>query len=186
MCAALAGCQAPGARDANEQTRLLRIADYDRYVDNAMTLLREIDAPPAYANRATGEIVSHPTTSGQWFEFWRQDARGGYQVLESSLHTVRRTIHINITPADDGETTGAGEVYSVAVEVDKERLNAPERQITTTSGALSLYSPRVPTVEGTRGSRGLQWVALGRDPVLEAYLLKRLSRLPDVTALPTD
>jgi hypothetical protein len=140
-------------------------------------------------DRARGLIVSDPTTSAQWFEWWRADAPGGYQLLESSLHTIRRVVTVHVEPVDAAGTAaaasgeplppeerGAGR-YRLAVQVEKSRYSAPERQITTASGALQIYSESTPTVEGERGprSRRVQWVPLGRDPLLEAFLLAKLS-----------
>ena len=48
-----------------------------------------------------------------------------------------------------------------------------------------MYSPGVPTTEGLRGpgSRKVQWVPLGRDPLLEAFLLDKLMQAsPELTA----
>ncbi len=75
-----------------------------------------------------------------------------------------------------------GERYRVSVRVDKSRLSVPQRQVTTASGALVVYSQRIPTVEGTRAApRDEQWVPLGRDGLLEGDLLARfVNLLPEV------
>jgi hypothetical protein len=59
--------------------------------------------------------------------------------------------------------------------------------VTTASGALAIYNERLPTTEGLRGaaSRGEHWVPLGRDVLLEGYLLDRIAaRLPEVEPVP--
>jgi hypothetical protein len=69
------------------------------------------------------------------------------------------------------------------VQVDKLRYSAPERQVTTGSGALAISSEKTPDVEGLRGPRShrAEWVPLGRDPLLEAFLLQRIAGArPDV------
>lgn len=160
---------------------VLHVTDREAFIDDALSLLRLVDVPPRYVERATGLIVSEPTTSAQWFEPWRVDAPGGYQLLESSLHTVRRTVTIRIEPSDEAATqpvsAAGGAAQRVSVRVDKERLNVPPRQVTTASGALSLYSARMPTEAGMRGpvARFATWVPLGRDPILEENLLARLA-----------
>jgi hypothetical protein len=185
----LSGCQAP-AQPSGPTEMVLHVPDYEAFLDGSLTVLRLYDFPPDRVDRTRGLIVSHPTTSGQFFEWWRVDSRGGYQTLESSLHTMRRIVTVNIVPAGNSESASApaadesGGLYRVRVQVDKSRYSAPERQITTTSGALAIYSERVPTVEGLRGpqSRGAQWVPLGRDALLESFLLAKLSdALADVT-----
>ncbi len=210
----LAGCQAP-PQSAGPTDIILRVPDYEVFVDDSLSLLRRCDFPPEYVDRTRGLVISKPATSGQWFEPWRVDSQGGYQLLESSLHTMRRVVTINIEPlnaladTDDEEapppsaatetqpvtaedTPGTTEEdsrpaprYRVAVRVDKSRYSAPERQVTTASGALAIYNERLPTTEGLRGarSRGEQWVPLGRDKLLEAFLLARLAEVsPEVEA----
>jgi hypothetical protein len=180
--AALAGCQAP-AVPSGPTERVVRIEDYDAFLDQAATLLRELDLPPTRIDRVSGEIVLRPTTRGQWFEWWRPDSRGGYQTLESSLHTLRSRGRVAIRPSDP-----ALAAYVLSVEVEKERFSSPERQVTTTSGALAIYSERLPTTEGLRASRlrDDHWVSLGRDGLLEAYLLERLAALPATDAPAAD
>ena len=173
----LTGCQAPPT--ATEPTQMvLRIPDRDAFVDASLTILREYDFPPQRVDRARGLIVTGRTTGGQWFEPWRVDSQGPYQVLESSLHTIGRTATVTLEPTETSDDR-----YRVAVQVDKSRYSAPERQITTASGALAIYSERIPTREGLRRaqSHDASWVPLGRDPLLEGYLLAKLAdATPDV------
>ena len=219
-----AGCRAPQATEA-PPALVVSVCDYDRYVDRVLSTLRRHDLLPERVDRGRGIVVTRPTTSGQWFEFWRSDAPGTYQLVESSLHTVRRRVTVRIDPLDDaarvamtpaaaegnaprdGETAVAalpappatsgepsaasgpatvplGGRFRVTVEVAKERYSAPERQVTTASGALAIYNERLPTTEGLRGarSRGAHWVPLGRDPLLEARLLAAVVNAPGVTA----
>jgi len=164
---------------------VLRVPDYESFFDSAITLLREHDFHPQVVDRVAGLAVTHPSTSGQWFEFWRGDSRGGYQLLESSLHTIRRTVRLSVRPAEPehGGESESTDRYRVTVEVYKERFSSPQRQVTTASGALQIYSERLPTEEGLRAARvrGDHWVPLGRDALLEEYLLGRLrSARPEV------
>lgn len=192
LCA-LSGCvTAPG--QPREPTRLtVHVSDYDAFIDDTLTLLRAHDLEPERVDRERGQIVAGPAIGGQWFEFWRSDVQGPYQAVESSLHTIRRiaTITIDADAAEsqpttrqsppDGAARPAG-AYRVSIEVAKSRYSAPERQVTTTSGILGIYSERIPTEEGRRGPRsvGEHWVALGRDGLLEAHLADRLAELPSV------
>lgn len=180
MAIAPAGCQAP-SQPSGPTMSVLRIPDYEAFFDSALTLLREHDFHPRLVDRAAGLAVTHPSTGAQWFEFWRGDSRGGYQLLESSLHTVRRSVRLSVQPEVEAEPQQRGESgsmdrYRVGVEVYKERFSSPQRQVTTASGALQIYSERLPTEEGLRAARvrGDHWVPLGRDALLEKYLLSRL------------
>jgi hypothetical protein len=217
--ALLAGCAAPAA-PTGPTSVVVDVSDYDALVDGTLTVLRQRDYEPSRVDRAAGVIVAGPTTGKQWFEFWRRDVVGKYEVLESSLHTVRRVVTVKITataaqPVDDAEitpTSGAPAVasapttaapttapatdglirpplagrYQLTIEVEKSRYSAPERQITTASGALMIYNEQIPTTEGLRGraSRDVHWVPLGRDGALEDYLLDAILKTnADVTVI---
>jgi len=171
------GCRAPAPPDGPSEI-VLRISDREAFLDATLTLLRERDFRPQRVERDAGLIVTEPCTSQQWFEFWRHDALGPYQLLEASLHTVRRNVTIRVEPAGPDRP---GDEYRVAVQVDKQRYSAPERQVTTASGALAIYSERLPTTEGLMAARtaGEHWVALGRDALLESYLLGQIARVAD-------
>ena len=197
------GCQAP-LPPAAPTALIVRIPDYDAFLDDSLSLLRRYDFTPDYVDRDRGRIISQPSTSGQWFEFWRVDSQGTYQLVESSLHTLRRVVTVDVKPLDTppADTAAAPEAasadatpndvptaqppastadadprYRLAVRVDKYRYSAPERQVTTASGALAIYSERLPTTEGLRGaaSRGAAWVPLGRDALLEGFLIEKLA-----------
>lgn len=192
LLAPLSACQSP--------PRTAPLA-YDAFIDTTLTTLRLEHFDPRRADRATGLIVTERETGAQWFEFWRNDSQGSYQLLESSLHTIGRVVTIDITPVDASEPTtqpaGLSPVtvlaaeessvglvlldegpYRVAVRVEKSRLSTPPRQITTASGAMGMYSERVPTTRGIVGPasrRGAHWVPLGRDELLEQRLLVKIA-----------
>lgn len=175
----VSGCAAPAAPNGPTSV-VMTLPDRDAFLDAAMTTLRRYDLEPARVDRASGEVVTVPTVSAQWFEFWRRDALGPYQALEASLHTIQRIVKIRAAPSDAG-----GEEYDVSVEVQKARYSAAERQVTTASGALAIYSQQLPTIDGRRGpdAADAHWVPLGRDALMEEFLLNELSqaaqRLPE-------
>ncbi|MBK9127080.1 MAG: hypothetical protein IPM13_04695 [Phycisphaerales bacterium] len=191
----LAGCAAP-PQPTGPTEIVARIPDYERFMDESVSFLRRYDFAPTFVDREQGVIVTQPATSAQWFEPWRIDARGGYNLLESSLHTTRRQVTVTVDPIDPRPAilaaaatalpavAGAADAprYRVGVKVDKSRYSAPERQVTTASGALAIYSERLPTTEGLvpRGYT-VQWIPQGRDPVLEQFILdEMLSAVPEV------
>lgn len=205
----LTGCAAP-QQPTGPTEMCVEIPDRDQFIDHTLSLLRRRDFQPSFVDRTEALIVAGPTTSGQWLEPWRSDVIGPYQILESSLHTIRRTVSIEVKPLGSaGETATEGvsspepasinvptdsapaagepgpEVYRLRVTVEKSRLAAPNRQATTGIGLLGIYSPRLPTVEGGRGVGDEQWVALGRDGFLEQDLLTQISRnLTPIAAAP--
>ena len=189
----LCGCEAP-PQPTGPTEIVARIPDYERFMDESVSFLRRYDFAPTFVDREQGVIVTQPATSAQWFEPWRIDARGGYNLLESSLHTTRRQVTVTVDPIDARPAApaagappapaSAGDAprYRVGVKVDKSRYSAPERQVTTASGALAIYSERLPTTEGLvpRGYT-VQWIPQGRDLVLEQFILdEMLSAVPEV------
>lgn len=195
------GCRAPVAPDGPAQVTM-RISDREAFLDAAASELRRRDFPIARIDLRQGVLVTRPATSQQWFEFWRRDSLGAYQIAESSTHTIRRRVTVELklrTPTEPGpnptrkrgaaveleqQTSAEPEEYAVSVLVEKERFSAPERQVTSATGALAVFSDHLPTVEGVMGPRslGAHWVPLGRDPLLEADLLERITGLAPVEA----
>lgn len=187
----LAGCQRPDPPVEPTMSRLV-VQDYESFVDRTVTLLRERDFVPQFVDRQRGLIVTRPTVCRQWYEFWRDDPQDAYHVLQASLHTVHSIVTVRIDRSPE-ESTGtpasaqpAGEELSVSVEVEKSRYSTPERQVTTASGAIGIYSERIPTTEGLRKSTVAlaHWVPLGRDGDYERHLLAAIVRREQGAAAP--
>ncbi len=68
--------------------------DYDVVWDEVIDVLREHYFVPEREDRNAGLIVTYPSISSQWFEFWRDDVLSGFDRTESSLHTIRRIVEI--------------------------------------------------------------------------------------------
>jgi hypothetical protein len=155
------------------------------FIDETLSMLRRRDFTPERVDRDAGVVVTQPSTGRQWFEFWRRDSIGGYQLLESSIHTIRRVVTVKLDPLDP-ETPD--DEFRITVQVDKQRYSAPERQVTTASSALAIYSEHLPTTEGLAASRaaGEHWIPLGRDLQFEQYLLDMLTRVTAGVAVLSD
>ncbi len=162
----------------------LHVADRERFIDDTLTMLRELDYEPGWVDRQRGVIQTKPSTGAQWFEIWRRDVIGPDQLLESSVSTIRRSVRIDL--GEGGPEPDAAATAAVEVEVRKERFSAPERQVTTASSALAIYGERLPTEEGLLNARtrGEHWIDLGRDALLERDLLRRMADLPGVSQAP--
>jgi hypothetical protein len=94
-------------------------------------------------------------------------------------------VTVHVTPTEGGSLSGESRV---SVRVDKQRYSAPERQVTTASGALAIYSEHLPTTEGLLASRteGEHWIPLGRDVLLEQYLLDTIASTTPGAISPSD
>ncbi len=77
-------------------------------------------------DRRAGVIETFPMTAQQWFEFWRDDAVTGKDLLEGSLQGVKRQARVRIVPEQaPGATTAPGAAtrpaqprqYRLSVEV---------------------------------------------------------------------
>jgi hypothetical protein len=171
LVALLVGCNRP--HPPVEPPVEVLVIDKDRIDDvwdETLDVLREHYFIPDRQDRRAGLIVSYPTLSKQWFEFWRDDAQGCYEVAESSLQSIRRTVEVRFVPVKNG--------YEVRFNVIVQRKNQPERQITSASATIMAFRDKSPLTTGDRVTRGtgVIWVTVGEDTKLANYLLHRLER----------
>jgi len=169
----LAGCVADPPMDygpVQADVIVTDEVDFDYLWDVTLRVLRRSNLRPDRQDRREGIITTMPITSQQWFELWRHDAMGPYQWAEASMHTIQRLAVVKISRRPEPGR------FRVNVKVDVFRHSAPERQVTIASGALLIYSQKLPTEQGEQLERheDLHWVHLGRDPEMEGALLKRI------------
>ena len=142
--------------------------DADTVENVAARILMELRFEPVIPEKSKGHIETEPVTGTSWFEFWRKDTIGRVQVAESSLHTVRRRATVSISPKDGGS--------QVFVKVVKERASAPGAGPTSFGSTFSMHNledtdlMRQDALEETH----YEWVRMGRDPLLEQYILERI------------
>lgn len=146
-----------------------RDADFEAVWQAALISLREHSFTPDRQDRRNGVIRTRGETSGVFGEFWRKDSTWGYQLAESSLHTVQRIVTVQVTYLQPNE-------FQVEVEVNKQRWSLPERQVTGGISAAAAFSSRLPLATGeflrpADELRAVRWVPLGRDGQLEERLL---------------
>jgi hypothetical protein len=120
----------------------------------------------------SGYIKTEPLTAAQWFEFWRSDNVGAFNAAEANLHSIRRTVGLNIDQQD--------EKLCVGCEVNVQRLSIPEYEVTSSSQAYAMFSASKPSMQRLKlrpeQKRTVVWVDLGRDSRLETEILKRIER----------
>ena len=167
MAAMLAGCvRAPEARFPNPMP--LPSSDAATVEKVAERVLLEMHFEIVYPASKPGRVDTENLTGDSWFEFWRDDTVGNFQRLESSLHTIRRSVHVQVTPAPSGS--------QVAVKVDKERLSAPGTSPSGISQTYDLYNPRKTSLARQDEFKETQytWLSEGRDDALEQVILERI------------
>ena len=112
-----------------------------------------------------GLLTSEPVVSKQFFELWRTDAVNLHDVAESSLGTVRRTVHFEVSRQPDGS-------YDMVPKVLVERFESTERRLTAINQYHESFSaPRaysdVPDESGAPAGGSDYWYPIRRDTALE-------------------
>jgi hypothetical protein len=165
--AMLVGCvRAPEARFPNPMP--LPSSDPMTVEKVAQRVLLEMNFEIVYPASKPGRVDTENLTGPSWFEFWRDDSVGNFQRVESSLHTIRRSVHVAVTPAPSGA--------QVAVKVDKERLSAPGTSPASVSQAYDIFNPGKTDLARQDEFKETQftWLSEGRDDALEQVILERI------------
>jgi len=118
-----------------------------------------------------GVIRAQPLSGAQWFEFWRQDAATPFDLVESSLHTIRRTPELRFLENETGT--------QVQCTVATERLSLPSRDIAGNAQAyqfLTQSTARIQTLTLSPDQQAaMAWVRLPDDPVLARRILAKVA-----------
>jgi hypothetical protein len=165
--AMVAGCAGvPEMRVANPMA--LTDSDPATVEQVARRVLAEMRFDVVYPSARPGLLATGPLTGDSWFEFWRDDTVGSHQVAESSIHTVRRSVSLQVTPKGQGS--------EVLVRAKKERLSAPGVAPEQVSGSFSLYNPRDSDLQrqDELAETKYKWIDMGRDEALEQRILGRI------------
>jgi len=167
----LAGCAKQQKYEVTEQIRLDNIEKL-----HAMQIAEDVLAKMHFtiekSDAETGFIRTRPLPGAQFFEFWRSDNVGPFNSSEANLHSIRRIAELNIS--QDGE-----KLY-IDCNVKTQRLNLPERQITSSARAYEMFSESSPTMQKLRLNKQQKidgaWVDLGQDKQLATEILKQIEK----------
>jgi len=122
------------------------------------------------ADVQSGLIRTKPLSGAQFFEFWRSDNVGTDNALAANLHTIRRTVTLDISQ-QDGE-------LSVGCNVQVQRLSLPERQVSNSTRVYGMFSQSSVSLQRLKlnpeQKKKMAWIDLGRDSRLEEEILKRI------------
>ena len=145
-------------------------SDVQAAMDSAEQVLGQMHFAIDKSDPKQGYIRTKPLTGAQLFEFWRKDTVGQFSTAESNMHTVRRTVEINVSQKN-------GQVCTDCV-VTAERMSLPQREAVSTSQASALFTRSSPSLQqlelNPAQQKGMTWIELGRDSRLEAKILSRL------------
>jgi hypothetical protein len=116
-----------------------------------------------------GYIRTAPLSGAQSIEFWRSDNIGSFNSSEADLHSIRRTVEINI-----GEQASQ---MCINCKATTQRLSLPQSQ-NAAGQNRPVMSPEQRSVQkfklGREQKSNLSWTDLGRDNQLETEILKRI------------
>jgi len=132
-----------------------------------------------------GEITTEPLGSPNLFEVWRPQNTTGEQAVESTLASEQRRVHVRF--ARQGEDGGRGQAegdagYMLEVEVVLERLQVPTRRMAGSARRNVFSNLAAPPRELIdKGVTGNYWEPVGRDPYLEARLIREITRRTGAT-----
>lgn len=124
-------------------------------------------------DRRGGVISTHPVLAAHAGENWYDNARGRYNLAESTLHSIYKTATLTIT-------TTAEQVCHVSVRVDSRRLSIEKRPLTTAGDVRGSLTRRRAVYTSDRYASGEvespTFIDLGRDTLLEDTILRQINR----------
>jgi len=165
----LTGCARQQQYEAVEQ---LCTADLDKL--EAMQIAEDVLAKMHFtlekADHQSGVIRTRPLPGAQFFEFWRADNVGAFNAAEANLHSIRRTVELNIGQEN--------ERLCITCDVQVQRLNLPEHQVSSSARAYRMFSESSPSMQKLKltpeQKRGVAWISLGKDTRLATEILQRI------------
>lgn len=163
-----------GCAEEQRFTKVEQICTADKGKAEAMRAAEDVLVQMHFgiekSDAESGYIRSRPLAGGQFFEFWRSDNVGAFNWSEANLHTIRRTVELEIRQA--------GEELCIGCDVNVQRLKLPERDVSSSTQAYGMFSDsdrRTQRLElNAEQQRGMAWIDLGRDGELETEILKRV------------
>jgi len=166
----LVGCREQDRPQVEVKPLCLPSTDKTAIMDAAEEVLARLHFDIEKFDIEQGIIRTRPLVGAQFFELWRHDNVGGYNAAEANLHTIRRTAELNLTRQGQG--------LCVTCDVQTERLNLPEQEITSSGRAYHLFSRSGASMQriklNPKQEAGMSWISLGTDSELTAEILERI------------
>jgi hypothetical protein len=136
----------------------------------AEDVLGEMHFTIAKADAEQGLIRTRPLPGAQFFEFWRSDNVGPFNSAEANIHSIRRTAELKITQ-QHGQ-------LCLCCNVEVDRLNLPEHQVSSSSQAYRMFSVSGPSMQRLElhpeQKEDMAWVEVGNDTMLSTKILTHL------------
>lgn len=171
----LAGCGQPKRIETVEQICLPEL-EKQRAMQVARQVLSSMHFTIEKFDTDTGFIRTRPLAAAQFFEFWRRDNVGAYNFALANLHSIRRTVELNIYPVNQGK-------LCIDCKVKVQRLSLAGHQVISGQQAYRTFSKTCPSIRklklATRPAANFVWVDLGEDKQLTTEILEQISSLLD-------
>jgi hypothetical protein len=168
----LAGCARQQQYEAASEPLCVTGLEKTAVMKVTEDVLAEMHFALEKADANSGLIRTSPLSGAQFFEFWRSDNVGGFNSAESNLHSIRRTVELNITPV--------GDILCLGCTVRVQRLSLPESEVSSSGRAYRMFSKSTASLQkltlDPKQKAGMAWVDLGQDSHLAAEILKRIER----------
>lgn len=113
-----------------------------------------------------GKLTTFPEISGTSLEPWRRDTARGFERLQSTVQTIRRTCTVRVL----SEPTG----YQITVEVIKEQEDVDQSQFAASGAAAQRHDGSIVRNENQLRQLPLTlgWYEIGRDLDLERRIME--------------
>ena len=126
----------------------------------------------AKADAEQGLIRTRPLPGAQFFEFWRRDNVGTKNFAEANLHSIRRTVELDIS-RQDGQ-------LCIGCDVKVQRLSLPEQEVSSSSRAYQMFSRSTSSMQRVKlrphQKRGMAWLDMDKDTRLSTKILRRIEK----------
>lgn len=134
-------------------------------VDNYFRIDSEQPVRRDNLNWLEGRLTTYPEVSGTSFEPWRGEASRGFERLQSTIQTVRRTATVRVIPEASG--------YLIEVQVTKEQEDVDQSQFATAGAAAQRHDGTIVRNENQLRQLPvtLGWYEIGRDRELERKIM---------------
>ena len=168
-----AGCATtPASQEQRVQAEQVCVTNIDK--PQAMQIAEDVLTAMHFAiekaDLDSGLIRTRPLSGAQFFEFWRSDNVGPDNSLQANLHTIRRTVELEISQQD--------KELCIACSVRVQRLSLPERQVSSTARAYEMFSRSSSTMQrlalNPQQQKNMAWIDLDKDVPLAEEILRRI------------
>jgi hypothetical protein len=170
ICFLFSGC-GQQAQIKNVERVCIGGLDRTKAVEVSEEVLRDMNFTVAKADSEAGYVQSRPLAGGQFFEFWRQDNVGSLNAAESNLHSIRRTVELDMQQEP--------RAVCINCRVMVERLSVPEaveKDVGIEFDRITGQRMRSSILKLEPEAEQKQWIELGNDEELATAILKQIEK----------